>query len=225
MFFNVWQGGMGKIFWDYIKSEKEKTDIFCFMEAGDKFRAESRKLLSNYTQISAEKYIVDEEGMFQVTYIKNNLELLESEPVLGVDPNIGLGLFTKIKYNDKILNLINVHGVARPWEKLDNLKRLEQSRGVVDYMKDLEGMKIIGGDFNLDKNTESVKMFEKNGYRNLIEDFQIETTRNRISWEKFNRVQLWADFCFVSPDVNVKGFEVPKNEVSDHLPLVLEIEE
>jgi endonuclease/exonuclease/phosphatase family metal-dependent hydrolase len=93
-------------------------------------------------------------------------------------------------------------------------------------MAKTDGEKIIGGDFNLNKNTESVKMFEKNGYRNLIEEFGIEVTRNHLIWDLYpENIQFWADYLFVSPEVKVKSFEVPKNEVSDHLPQVLVIED
>lgn len=225
MFFNVWQGGMGDVFWNYIDSEIKNIDIFCFMEVGKEFREEFSKHAPNYDLVSVEKVVSDEGGIFQSTYVKNIYRILGSSTMLMDDSYVGMGLYTKVQDKNRILNIVNVHGVARPGEKLDNPKRLKQSEGIIEFMKDYSDSKIIGSDFNLDKNTESVKMFEKNGYRNLIEEFKIETTRNKVSWEKFKRVQLWADFIFVSPDVKVKSFEVPKNEVSDHLPLILEIEE
>ena len=65
-------------------------------------------------------------------------------------------------------------------------------------------------------------MFEDNGYKNLIKEFKIPTTRNEISWAKYENKQLFADFVFVSPDVKITNFSVPNNEISDHLPLILE---
>ena len=225
MFLNAWQATTGEVLWNYIKEQKETCEVFCFMEAGQEFRGKCREILPDYIQISAEKSIIDEDGMFQATYVKSDYKILNSEPILGIDPNIGLGLYTQIVNNDKVWNIASIHGVARPGEKSDNPKRLEQSNGIIEYMSKIEEAKIIGGDFNLDKNTESVKMFEKNGYRNLIEEYKIEMTRNHLAWDVWHNVQLWADFLFVSLDVKVKSFEVPKNEVSDHLPLIVEIEE
>ena len=75
--------------------------------------------------------------------------------------------------------------------------------------------------------TESVRMFEEAGYRNLIRDFDIKTTRNQISWDMWPDLpkQLWADFVFVSPDIKVKSFVVPEDdESSDHLPMILEVD-
>jgi endonuclease/exonuclease/phosphatase family metal-dependent hydrolase len=73
-------------------------------------------------------------------------------------------------------------------------------------------------------------MFEEAGYKNLIKEFNIKNTRNNTCWEQFKEdvkisgKQHFADYCFTSHDVKVKSFEVPYNEVSDHLPLILDID-
>jgi hypothetical protein len=195
------------------------------MEADEKFQKRCSIILKNYSLVSANKAVSEEDGCFQSTYVKNEYKILKSEAFLGTDPYIGLGLYSQIQANNKIINIANIHGVARPGDKLDNPKRLEQSKMIIDHMAEVEGLKLIGGDFNLDKNTESVKMFEKNGYRNLIEEYEIDMTRNHLSWDLHPHKQLWADYLFVSPEIKVKSFEVPKNEVSDHLPLIMEIED
>ena len=88
---------------------------------------------------------------------------------------------------------------------------------------------MVGGDFNLMPDTKSINLFENSGYRNLIKEFDIKETRNRFAWDTFKNdpdyvQQHFADYCFVSKDINVKSFEVPDIEVSDYLPLVLEFE-
>ena len=145
------------------------------------------------------------------------------------DGDTGFSSFVSFEFGNKVVNLMNVHGKAHPGHKKDIPERILQSQKIIDFMADKSGPKIIGGDFNLLPDTESVKMFEKAGYKNLIKDFNIENTRNRLSWEQFQHQpdfvkQYFADFCFVSPDVKVKSFEVPYNEVSDHLPLILDFE-
>lgn len=225
MFLNAWYATTGDVLWNYIKEESKTTGIFCFMEADDKFREKCKEVLTDYTLASTDKEVFDEGGVAQSTFVLDKYQILKSESMLEGNIYIGGGLYTQIKCNHKIFHIANIHGMSKPGEKLDNPNRIEQSKRIIDFMAKIDGVKLIGGDFNLDKNTESVKMFEKNGYRNLIEEYKIETTRNRLSWERFNNVQHWADFCFVGPDVKVKSFEVPKNEVSDHLPLILEIEE
>lgn len=65
-------------------------------------------------------------------------------------------------------------------------------------------------------------MIEEN-YRNLIKEFNIEKTRSKLSpYAGKSNFQKFADYIFVSEDVNVTRFEVPDLEISDHLPMILE---
>jgi len=224
MFLNTWEAATGEVLWNYLKEESENCEVFCFMETGDKFRRKCKEILSNYVCITDKKVVVNKNEYFQSTYVRVDNKILKSETLLRFDPCLGLGIFTQIQRNNKVWNVANIHGVAKPGDKLDNPKRLEQSQKIIEYMAKIDGIKLIGGDFNLEIETESVKMFEKNGYRNLIKEFGIETTRNHFSWDIYPQKQLWADYLFVSPEVKVKSFEVPRNEVSDHLPLIVEIE-
>ena len=87
------------------------------------------------------------------------------------------------------------------------------------------------GDLNLNPDTESIRMIEEAGYRNLIAKHDIKTTRGEMNrklhpeWAggKYG-YQEFADYTFVSKKVSVTGFEVPEAEVSDHLPMILEID-
>ncbi len=58
---------------------------------------------------------------------------------------------------------------------------------------------------------------------------QSKQTRNKIGWEFFKDQegfvkQYYADYCFATSEIDVKNFEVPYVEVSDHLPLILKFE-
>ena len=35
--------------------------------------------------------------------------------------------------------------------------------------------------------------------------------------------QLFSDYVFVSPEVAVSGFSVPEDEISDHLPMIVDL--
>jgi len=223
IFLNVWQGEAGEVIWDFINKEKENTDVFVFMETSDDFKNKCGNILNNFYHVEALKQANDNEYLL-ATYVNKDIKILKSNTILENDFNIGYGLYTKVLINNKILNLMNVHGAPQPGDKLDNPKRIEQSNKIIDFMAKTEGLKIVGGDFNLESETDSVKMFEKNGYKNLISEYKIQTTRNNLAWEKYEIKQFFADYVFVSPDLNIKSFEVPAIEVSDHLPLILEIE-
>lgn len=113
--------------------------------------------------------------------------------------------------------IINVHGIWNREGKQDSPDRIKQSEKINNFLKKTRDKKILCGDFNLDINTESLKILEKN-LINLIKKFDITTTRNKF----FPGEDKFADYTFVSHDVRIKSFEVPSINVSDHLPMILE---
>ena len=140
-------------------------------------------------------------------------------------------VYLKTRLNDRPLTICSVHGTAQPHSKLDSPARLEESRCILEFLERHDGAKIVMGDFNLLPNTKSITMFEEAGFRNLIKEYNIQTTRGSHMRELFPEYehgpygfQEFADYAFVTPDVKVKSFEVPDVPISDHLPLILEIE-
>lgn len=160
--------------------------------------------------------------------------------------------YVRFEKNGAPYTLANVHGIAFPGTKRDTPERIAQSQKIVDFLAAEAGEKILGGDFNLMPNTESIRMIERAGpvvvsgrpdtmsgqermspesyywagLRNLITDFRVPTTRNQLSYGQYPEAerQYFADFAFVSPAIRVIDFQVPQIEISDHLPLILECE-
>ncbi len=90
-------------------------------------------------------------------------------------------------------------------------------------MRKFDGPKILCGDFNLNIDTESLAMLEKQGnLRNLIKDHKVSTTRSALYPKK--SIMPFADYMFVSPEIGVRSFEVPDEPASDHLPMILEFQ-
>jgi len=229
IFLNSWFGKVGKPFFDFIKSESSKTDVFCFMEV-------SPDLHSNLVSILKGFNVFYEKGPFLLFDKIICGQAIFTAKEIGVDKSgrvsiyrqssrdIGFMQFTGLKVGEKGIWLGNVHGKTLPGTKFDTPIRLKQSEKIINFFTDKNGSKIIGGDFNLMPNTKSIKMFEEAGYKNLIKDFGIKNTRNKLSWKQFGNVQHFADYIFVSSDVKVNKFEVPYNEISDHLPQILDFE-
>jgi endonuclease/exonuclease/phosphatase family metal-dependent hydrolase len=185
----------------------------------------ARDTLPTYTEVEKYKYVTDNDDFPQATYLKRTIPLLASGAIMENEEGVGLGLYVQIRVGDKNLYICNFHGMSRPVDKLDHPEKLRQSQRLIDFFGDREGLKIIGGDFNLLPETKSIQMFRENGYKDLIKEYKIATTRNRLAWEMYpNHKLYYSDYVFVSPDVKVKSFSVPNIEISDHLPLILEIE-
>ena len=199
------------------------------MEFTPKLFAKVSKILDSYNGFIKKGMVLESMGITdcQVIFARKNIGIVSSGKLdlyNNSANDTGFASYIVFREGGKNINVLNVHGKSRPGHKKDTLARLNQSKRIIDFFENMIGPKIVGGDFNLNPDTKSIAMFEKAGYKNLIKDFEIKNTRNKISWKQFDNVQHFADYVFVSPDVKVKKFEVPYNEISDHLPQILEFE-
>lgn len=212
----------------FLLKHRETTDVFCFQEVEERFAEMGRQLLGDFHCVYTAKGTKEDQNNYaNSTYLRQGVEWGDVHTLFEEESECGIGLHIRVSHEGKNLSLVNFHGQWQPGTKEDTEVRLYQSREILAFLKDKDGPCIVGGDFNLLLDTESVLMFERAGYRNLIRDFAIPTTRNRISWDMWPDLpqQLWADFVFVSPDIQVKSFEVPQDdESSDHLPMILELD-
>ncbi len=224
IFLNAWHGKQKEELEAFILEHRETTDIFCFQEANQNLAKITDEILLDFFQaISGTKKSSEEGFNFKnKTYVRKGVKIEDSGVLLDGVEGAGLAFWTSLDFKGRKILLVNVHGESRPGNKLDTEARIFQSQEIIDFLEEKEGLKIVGGDFNLFPETQSVKLFAQNGYRNLINDFKIDTTRNELAWKLYPDKQLWADYTFVSAEVGVKSFTVPKNTVSDHLPMILE---
>ena len=124
--------------------------------------------------------------------------------------------------SEKDFTLVNIHGIAFPGTKLDTKLRLEHSVKIKGFLNSKNGPKIMVGDFNLLPQTQSIKLLEDD-MRNLIKEFKIKKTRSNLNpYFGKSDFQKFADYTFVSSDVNVIDFQVPDVTISDHLPMILQ---
>lgn len=131
--------------------------------------------------------------------------------------------FLDFESGSKDFIICNFHGIPKPGNKLDTPARIDQSKKILNFLSTKKSAQILTGDFNLMPNTQSIHLLEEK-LTNLIEKYNIKITRSRLSpfWGKRD-FQSFADYTFVSKDVQVKNFEVPDVEISDHLPMILEL--
>jgi len=224
IFLNVWNGKVQEGITEFIKEQSRDTDIFCFQEAYDEFKELFKDVFPNHKEFSAYKFVIKDDDFPQATYASKNINIISSEILFDGQIDCGLGIYLHVEFDNTPVHICNFHGLSKPGDKLDNPNRLSQSQKLIDFFKEKEGLKIIGGDFNLFPETKSVQMFEENGYRDLIKEFEISTTRNHFTWDMYpDNPQYYSDYVFVSPNVKIKGFLVPDIEISDHLPMILEI--
>lgn len=119
------------------------------------------------------------------------------------------------------LRVINYHGI---WTKgkMGNKQTLKAAEVIKTLALEKKGPVIICGDFNLFPDNKAIQILSQS-FRNLGDEFEIKTTRP-ASNEFSERDRNVVDYMFVNEKVQVKKFEVLESDVSDHLPLVLDIE-
>lgn len=137
--------------------------------------------------------------------------------------------YVQLEAGEELLTICNVHGTSRPQSKLDSPERLEQSQKILAFVDQQPGQKVIVGDFNLLPDTKSIRLFEEKGFRNLIKEYRITTTRGTMMRKLFPQYehgpygwQEFADYAFVSAGITPTRFTVPDVPISDHLPMILE---
>jgi len=118
------------------------------------------------------------------------------------------------------VTVINFHGLWTGKGKTDTEDRLLQSKNIVAFLKEIKGEIILCGDFNLLPDTESIKILEDAGLRNLIKEYGITSTRT----SHYTKPERYADYIFVSSGIKVTDFKVLPEEVSDHHALCLEVQ-
>lgn len=219
---NTWRGKLEKEIASFVLEQKKSVDVFCFQEMHPSMREICQKILPEYEEYYAHKFVTSVDDFHQSIFIKKSIAVLDFGSVLEGVPQTGLGVWVKVDNKDNVLYICNYHGMSRPGNKLDTAERLAASQGIINFFSNEREPKVIIGDFNLLNIVKSATTFEENGYVDLIKKYQITNTRNRHAWEQHpENIQYYADFAFVSDDIKEKSFKVLPDEVSDHAPLLL----
>ncbi|MHB8661005.1 MAG: endonuclease/exonuclease/phosphatase family protein [Minisyncoccota bacterium] len=187
--------------------------------------------LPNYTPFFR-PHFMDSYGILMM--VKKDLKVMEEGEVFvhqhkGYMPEGDVGnharniQYVTIETASGPITIINFHGL---WTgagvgkgKKDSPERIEQSVRILEYTKKIQNPFILCGDFNLLPDTESLRMFENQGLRNLIREYGVTSTRTSF----YMKPQKFADYAFISRDIPLKNFSVLPDEVSDHAPLFIEI--
>ncbi|MFO0702803.1 MAG: endonuclease/exonuclease/phosphatase family protein [Candidatus Andersenbacteria bacterium] len=250
---NIWGGKVFEPLMRFVAAQAASTDVFCLQEvthttsektAHDGHRmnmfAELQRVLPQHVGFHAPMQAgqsmegaVDfhlEVGL--ATFVRRNIEVTEhGDEFVYLYRNamqhdfttIGRNVeFTSFSQSGNDYTICNFHGLWNGGEKTDAPERIEQSRKLLQILDRFRGRKLVlCGDFNLLPTTESLRMLER-GMRNLIKESGVTSTRS--SYYKHPEWPRFAVYALVSPEVTVQHFAVLKDEVSDHLPLLLDFE-
>lgn len=124
---------------------------------------------------------------------------------------------------ERSVSITHMHGLRDPRGKADTPERADQARRLLelsDMVSRETDLRIVCGDFNVDRDSETLALFKANGFEELVTGMGFDGTRSG-HYEKPGR---FADYMLINRRDAVARFEVVFTpEVSDHCPLVLEI--
>jgi len=249
---NIWGGRAGKEkLLGFFETRANTTDIFCLQEiwsapyehlegklAGGVPLVNEKIMVRALHDISAvlpnhtaffRPHVGDNYGL--LIFIKKKHTVIEEGDVFvyrerGYISSDDIGnharniQYATIMLNSRPVTVINFHGLWNGKGKTDTEDRIKQSKNIIAFTKKLAGEYILCGDFNLLLDTESIKLFEEEGMRNLIREHKVLSTRTSL----YTKPEKHADYAFVSKGIQVKEFAVLPHEVSDHAPLLIEIQ-
>ncbi len=245
---NTWGGKGGT---DGLLSFFEKhqdTDVFCLQEifdGGEEFRGMKAARFSLdhfdpelFVRIAAtlpnhaayfRPHFEDIFGL--AMFVRKDLSVLEEgetsiyrEKGFYSSENIGdqHRILQYVRLQDPACLIANVHGLWNGLGKGDSSDRLAQSERIRDFCALSQGPQVVLGDFNLRPDTESLRLIEECGFRNLVGEYDIASTRTSLYDSRES--EPFADYAFVSSDIRVNEFKVLPEEVSDHAALYLDFD-
>lgn len=246
---NIFEGGL---LFDNIHNflDKEQPDIITFQEVNNgadpnlqpnlRSIQELKKMLPEYDYFFAPEILLRyPEGKIDIGNAIFSKYPITKEKTVFLNVSYGEydtvpigGDFSKhpknmqcceIRVNGQTLYVGNLHGI---WglDGVDNEDRLRMSDLIVKEVKDKKNV-ILAGDFNLKPNTKTIQKIEEH-LTNVFEG-ELETTFNleRKDLERFpGYATAVVDMIFTSQDLTVTKHTCPKVDVSDHLPLIIEVE-
>lgn len=126
-----------------------------------------------------------------------------------------------VDVNGKELNVFNVHGI---WgtKGEDNPRRLKMSETIIENVKDKKHV-ILSGDFNVNDYTSSIKNIGK-VLHNVFDGERKSSFNMRQKPKDSGFASAVVDNIFVSDDIKVLSHSQPDVDISDHYPLIAELE-
>jgi endonuclease/exonuclease/phosphatase family metal-dependent hydrolase len=125
--------------------------------------------------------------------------------------------------SDRPVSVTHMHGLRDLRGKMDTPERASQARRLLelsDRVSEPGDLRVVCGDFNVEPESETLRLLAEAGFTELVTGHGFESTRSS-HYEKAGR---FADYMLVDRPDEVAAFKVVyQPEVSDHCPLLLNL--
>ena len=121
----------------------------------------------------------------------------------------------------RAVSITHMHGLRDLNGKMDTPDRSAQAERLLNLSKqisDPDDLSVICGDFNVEPDSETLRILEQAGMVELVTRKGFQTTRT----SQYKKPGKFADYMLINREDAVADFQVVSDpEVSDHCPLVL----
>lgn len=125
--------------------------------------------------------------------------------------------------SNRSVSVTHMHGLRDLNGKMDTRERAEQARRLLSLSQQVseqEDVVVVCGDFNVEPDSETLRILAEKGLSELVTGRGFTSTRN----SHYKKPGKFADYMLVNREDAVQDFDVIHDpEVSDHCPLVLNL--
>lgn len=157
------------------------------------------------------------------TFRPVTLEELEGKYANIIRPQLARHMLdATLKIGRAKIHVISIHG-AWTAPPTDTKQTLKQARIIAGYIKALKQQPhIIGGDLNTTPKSKVIGIISKVS-KNLLENSGVSSTLNP-KVHKIAPRKLLVDYILASKHFKLKSLTVPEVTISDHLPVIVQLE-
>ncbi len=123
----------------------------------------------------------------------------------------------------RTFSITHMHGLRDLNGKMDTPERAAQAHRLLELshaVSEPGDLRVICGDFNVEPESETLRILKGAGFVDLVTSRGFESTRNT----QYKKPGRFADYLLVNDEKAVRSFDVIHDpEVSDHCPLLLEL--
>lgn len=123
--------------------------------------------------------------------------------------------------SDRFISVTHMHGLRDLKGKVDTPERAEQAQRLLELSNQVskpEDVVVVCGDFNVEPESETLRVLANAGLSELVTGRGFSSTRN----SQYKKPGRFADYMLINDPNVVQKFNVVYDpEVSDHCPLVL----
>ena len=157
------------------------------------------------------------------TFRPVTLDELDGSQAEVIRPQIDRHLLdVTLDLGGRCIHVISVHG-AWTAPPIDNHENLRQAKIITGHLKSLTDQPfIVGGDLNMPPATKVIAAISKQANNLMLGSGVVGTLNQKV--HKIAPRNFLVDYIFCSKNFRLKSLKVPRVTVSDHLPVVVELE-